>query len=637
MIKFLKKLFGLLLVFGLLITAFSTTVSIVAISYYDDVNTSSGQNLIKSLHDIIKNPDVTSYDGLKNAYKQTDINPKTGKIWDMYSNYNYAWTTNMSGGFASEGAGYNREHSIPQSWFNEAYPMKADLFHVYPTDGYVNKKRGNYPFGEVKNAEYISGNGSKLGSSSVSGYSGTVFEPIDEYKGDFARTYFYFITCYYDKSITASEGSVVFKTSYPYLTDYAIRLFNKWHEQDPVSEKETNRNEAVYKIQKNRNPFIDHPEYANTIWGSNYGGGDTPATTYKVTYSVPTGASFSYTDNTAYESGQTIKTPTSNPTKSGYQFDGWYKENTYQTKWNFSTDKITADLTLYAKMNEIKDYKSMFKNSTIETKMAFNYNKTEGDDTGIDSEEIIYSGYANGAELSSYSGENVNITYDAGTNKNTPKWYDAGKAARFYGGNKITFTSDSEIKEIRFTLSYYVNNGEIQGRNGLSTTIGSYEILEGSTTDADNNVIETAVWTGSAKSVTFTVNGTSGHQRIKGYVVSFASSEDSYEFEKGAIYYRYEVSAELKELLEDFDYSFTFLVDGQEVNPSYQNDVYMITIKVDDINEKHTVKGLLICGQEEITTDKVCSYSLKELGQKFINEHKDLLGENLKVFKGLFS
>ena len=235
-------------------------------SYYANVNTSSGQSLINSLSDIISSNTVdVGYGGLKSAYTTTDVKPGTNYIWDMYSNYNYVAGSSFAGSYSKEGDGYNREHSVPQSWFGEASPMKSDLFHVYPTDAKVNGIRGNYMYGETNNPSTTTGNGSKFGTSSHSLYKGTVFEPIDEYKGDFARTYFYMATRYIDK--VGSWGNH-FKSGYPYLTNYSVDLFMKWHLQDPVSEKEINRNDAVYKLQKNRNPYIDHPEYANVIWGN---------------------------------------------------------------------------------------------------------------------------------------------------------------------------------------------------------------------------------------------------------------------------------------------------------------------------------------------------------------------------------
>ncbi len=114
--------------------------------------------------------------------------------------YTYNLTdADQCGNYGGEGDCYNREHSWPKSWSDEDAPMYSDLFHLYPTDGYVNGRRSNYPFGDVGSASWTSMNGSKVGSCSYPGYSGTVFEPIYEYKGDFARSYFYMTVRYYNE------------------------------------------------------------------------------------------------------------------------------------------------------------------------------------------------------------------------------------------------------------------------------------------------------------------------------------------------------------------------------------------------------------------------------------------------------
>ena len=208
---------------------------------------------------------------LKNYYDDTDFTSE-GYIWDMYSTCEFTLSDNSGSNGVVCGM-WNKEHSIPQSWFGEASPMKSDLFHVYPTDARVNNFRSNYPYGETSNRSYIDDSPKALGyigTSNFSGYTGKVFEPVDQYKGDFARTYFYMVARYLDKNFNKNEnGKVVFTYSgnTAGLTTYAINLFLKWHRQDPVSQKEIDRNNAVYKHQKNRNPFIDYPYLAEYIWG----------------------------------------------------------------------------------------------------------------------------------------------------------------------------------------------------------------------------------------------------------------------------------------------------------------------------------------------------------------------------------
>lgn len=236
--------------------------------YYVDIEGKFGATLKTALNKIIKNHTDVSYSGLWRIYKETDY--KDGKVWDMYSTCNWTYSSDQcgGGGYSDVCDCYNREHMIPQSWFNKQSPMVSDAFHIYPTDGKVNGIRSNYPHGET-NASPIGGKAlGKLGSSSVSGYSGTVYEPDDEYKGDIARTYFYFVTCYEDKLSGFDKNNVLTGDTYPSLKSWFYNLMLDWHREDPVSKKEIDRNEAVYKHQKNRNPFIDYPELAEHIWGN---------------------------------------------------------------------------------------------------------------------------------------------------------------------------------------------------------------------------------------------------------------------------------------------------------------------------------------------------------------------------------
>lgn len=237
--------------------------------YYDSASGLSGASLHQALHDIIDNHTVVSYTALWTHFQVTD-KKYNGKVWDMYSDipsgtppYEFTFITNQCGNYASEGDCYNREHSFPKSWFNDASPMYSDLFHLYPTDGYVNGRRGNYPYGEVGTASWTSQNGSKLGGCSCPGYSGMVFEPIDAYKGDLARTYFYMSTRYYGEDSGWDDTDM---TDGAQLDAWALALLLDWHRADSVSQKETDRNDAVYGIQGNRNPFIDHPEFVDAIW-----------------------------------------------------------------------------------------------------------------------------------------------------------------------------------------------------------------------------------------------------------------------------------------------------------------------------------------------------------------------------------
>ncbi len=261
-------------------------------TYYQSANGKKGEALKTALCGIIFNRDEggdlkNAYDALWTHFRTTDKRAD-GKVWDMYSNTtNYTFGKpyqDTGSGGKNEGEFYNREHSWPNSWFGaKVMPMYTDLHHMYPTDKLVNNKRSNHPFGETNGETYKSNNSfSKLGKCTYPGYTGTVFEPNDEYKGDFARTYFYMVTCFEEKlpdwyvnygvnNSNAETKNAVMATldgkTYPGLSSWQLEMLMKWAKKDPVSEKETNRNMAVYDIQQNRNPFIDYPGLEEYIWG----------------------------------------------------------------------------------------------------------------------------------------------------------------------------------------------------------------------------------------------------------------------------------------------------------------------------------------------------------------------------------
>jgi endonuclease I len=262
---------------------FETTAQIPA-GYYDATAGLTGLPLKTALYNIIKGHTSVSYAQLWTSFQTTD-KTASGKVWDMYSDipggtapYTFTFSTDQCGSYSAEGDCYNREHSFPNSWFGgiTTSVMYTDLFHLVPTDGYVNNRRSNYPLGDVNTATWSSQNGSKLGSCSDAGYTGTVFEPVDSFKGDFARIYFYMATRYENviatwytysteaDAILSNNSGLVYETWY-------INMLLAWNAMDPVSAKEKIRNNKVYTIQNNRNPYVDHPEWVNAVWGPSSG------------------------------------------------------------------------------------------------------------------------------------------------------------------------------------------------------------------------------------------------------------------------------------------------------------------------------------------------------------------------------
>ncbi|MGY0219405.1 HNH endonuclease signature motif containing protein [Endozoicomonadaceae bacterium StTr2] len=248
--------------------------------YYQSVQGLTGQALKTGLFNIIKNHTSRGYSAIWDFYhtgERDNYYENDGSILDIYSekpqssdSVTYTVGQDQCGTYRGEGDCYNREHSFPKSWFGgKIEPMNSDVHHIFATDGYVNAKRSNYPYGEVSSASYTSSNGSKLGSST--GSFGTVFEPIDEFKGDLARAYFYMATRYQDRIAgwednTSNSDAVLDGTSTQVFEPAMLVLLKKWHSEDPVSQRERDRNQAAYEFQGNRNPFVDHPEFINMIW-----------------------------------------------------------------------------------------------------------------------------------------------------------------------------------------------------------------------------------------------------------------------------------------------------------------------------------------------------------------------------------
>ena len=245
-------------------------------SYYSSVS-GSGRSLFNSLHTRLNKGFTTlGYDGLLDVYPYSDVNDD-GTIHDYYSKTTHYHMGDANKSYSAEGDSFNREHSIPKSWWGGSKANQGcDVYIVVPTDGYVNNRRSNFPFGLTNGETYKShGDYCKLGPSLISSYNSTdVFEPGDDKKGDFARIHFYALTKWDNAwNWTQGNGGSTFSGSLNVnmgLTDYALNLFLQWHSQDPVDDYERNKNDVAVQYQHNRNPYVDHPEWVNSIWGGNY-------------------------------------------------------------------------------------------------------------------------------------------------------------------------------------------------------------------------------------------------------------------------------------------------------------------------------------------------------------------------------
>ena len=266
--------------------------------YYDSANGLNGYGLKTALKIIIDDIDDGNglpshnpqpYSDLDLAYPMINSGfrddystfDNDGFLLDIYSEnpngsdpYNHILITDECGNYNAEGVCYNKEHLLPQSFFNQQMPMRGDIHYVFPTDGQVNGYRGSLPFGEVDTPALTTLNGSKRGLNSFPGYTGEAFEPLDEFKGDVARALFYFAVRYEDQVNTSGWDSpsdnILNPSKNQFYDDWYIDLLLSWHLLDPVSQEEVDRNENGFLHQNNRNPFIDNPTYVQAIWDENF-------------------------------------------------------------------------------------------------------------------------------------------------------------------------------------------------------------------------------------------------------------------------------------------------------------------------------------------------------------------------------
>jgi len=269
--------------FALTLLISSFTFAQIPAGYYDSA-TGSGYTLKSQLETIIDDVNDSNglpfhdtsvtYGDLWSLYETSDVRTD-GKVWEMYSDCDFTFVTDQDNGTGGgdECDKFNREHSFPRSWFGDdgGHPIFADPFHVIPSDKKVNGIRGNLAYGEVASSNYTSLNGSKRGTSSITGPTGNVFEPADEFKGDIARGYFYLAVRYQDDigswEANDSDGdSMLDGSDNKVFEQWALDMLFSWHMNDPVSQKELDRQEAVFAHQDNRNPFIDNPQYVQDIW-----------------------------------------------------------------------------------------------------------------------------------------------------------------------------------------------------------------------------------------------------------------------------------------------------------------------------------------------------------------------------------
>lgn len=423
--------------YTLLITLITITASAQIPAGYYDHATGTGYTLKSQLERIINSVDdpeisnaieeehnpqsYNSLDGFNSSYERDYYYETNGSntILDMYSEnpsgsdpYTYSPGSDECGNYNGEGDCYNKEHVIPQSVFSSQAPMYSDAHHLIPTDGRVNGFRGNFPFGLVDDNELVSQsgitnptqNGSKLGdnlnSGYSAGYSNTVFEPIDEFKGDIARIYFYFVTRYENQVSSWSSYPMFDGSSDKALADPFLNILVTWHQNDPVSQKEIDRNNNIYyNHQNNRNPFVDHPEYVALIWDTTP---DTEAPT------DPTNLIASNPTDNSIDLTWTASTDNIAVASYDVYLEGTNMFNTTGT--TFTATGLTAN-TAYCFTVKAKDNsgnESNFSNEACE--MTTNNGSSGGDIDLFFSEYIEGSGSNKALEIANFTGGDVNLS-----------------------------------------------------------------------------------------------------------------------------------------------------------------------------------------------------------------------------------
>lgn len=198
------------------------------------------------------------------AFETTDIRMINGRqAWfDMYSNRLVY--------VASGHEGMNIEHSVANSWWggvkNDAY---KDLYHLNPSDADANNRKSHNPLGIIEGTPTWTNGLTRIGTPTpaTGGGSATVFEPADEYKGDFARAYFYIFTIYDDMAWDEKYDYMYDLSQFPTLKPWATDMLLQWAADDPVDQREIDRAHAVAGIQNNVNPYVELPELAQYVWG----------------------------------------------------------------------------------------------------------------------------------------------------------------------------------------------------------------------------------------------------------------------------------------------------------------------------------------------------------------------------------
>ena len=581
-------------------------------SYYSDltgVSIYDKEAFKKALHIIISTGcDMGSYKDAKTSLQILDEDPNDpNSILCIYTG-----TSILKSNFASSSVNsyWNREHVWAKSYGfpSESYDAYSDIHHLRACQMGANSRRNNRGFDDITGGETDIYGSTILGSD--------WYEPRAEVKGDVARIMMYMEVRYTGDSL--SDGLKLTLTNDTNLSTSSgngklgkLDTLIKWHEEDPVDDLERQRNDKAYDIQGNRNPFVDHPEYANYIFGANYEVDNLTGLT--VTYRCDSDTTFNYSDDNIYESGNLVSKPNVTPVKEGYNFIGWYSDSKLTNEWDFSSNKIYYDLVLYPKFELDINAIDAFKLLDIETKM---FVKAMAKDTGsMVSNKLTLSNF-NGD--GSVSGKNktidlkdccefddtlFDITYHTNNNQNGYIG-GSGKQLRLYVGSGSANGSSVEISVI----------------DGLRITNVAFESAGYDRVSASDIKINISS-DGKTATIQNTNSGNGGHAKISSIEITYEEMSASYEIEGVKFAFHYLISNSLyEELLEiDNNIKFGFEIDGNKKDVSINNNEVFYQVDDIQIDQNVRVRGYLLINNEYVYTNYE-THSVQSLANAYLTE-----------------
>ena len=605
-------------------------------SYYSSVMGLEGEELLNALADLTQanHTNYNNYGEVRYMYEADKDPNNPANTLDFYSHISVK-------GEWDGGNTWNREHVWPQSLSGGLYNNTTnstrgaggDIHHLRPAIPNINSSRQDKLYTDF---DYIEATGTaKYFEGVLVAYDSTgLWEPLDNVKGDAARILMYLYMHYSLEVEANSDHSYAGNLSIENVvytdegtSEAAWELLCIWNSLDPVDDFEMNRNIYCYNVTGVYNPFIDHPEFADLIFSESG---------IRVSYAVESGVTFNYNDKTSYEEGDLIAKPTIDPVRNGYDFKGWTSVKDSTTPWNFSTNTVTENITLYPRWEKAFSYDFIADVNSIKCQLAFNYNTIEVENAAA------YKLVKNINELSA-GDEIIIVNNEAKVAISTnQKSNNRGTASVNIENETIQYLgSDVQIIElvtgtVANTFGFKVDTKYLYAANSSSNYLRSSASLDANgswliTIDASTGSAtikaqgsNTRNWLRFNKtSDLFSCYG-SGQQDVFIYK-SVPANGTGYELTKLDIIYTYSISETVYNKYNG-DYNFGFLVDEVYTNASSvkkEGNEYIVSITIDsteDLDSKYNIKPAIYSSSSNTLyiANVSNSYSVKDLITKYL-------------------